>query len=101
MLGHDRFWSLQLRVAFGVFLGELDFGQRHQHLRAGLEVRRLQERLFLGGAVGDIIDSALTNASLGACSMPSQSALRLLALRKSRSATSRASRSTSSSPLRE
>ena len=44
--------------------------------------------------------SALTSASFGAFSMPSQSALSLLALRKLDSALSSASRSTASSPLR-
>src|SRR5262252_2348050 len=71
---------------------------------------RISARVFKSGAssmacfsatsYGDIIASALTNASLGAFSMPSQSALRLLALRNSLSAPSRAGRSTSSSPLR-
>ncbi len=43
--------------------------------------------------------SALTSASFGAFSMPSQSALSLLAFRKPASALSSASRSTASSPL--
>src|ERR1700726_2941205 len=55
---------------------------------------------FSGGPYGDIIASALTRASLGALSTPSQSTLRLLALRKSVSTSSSASRSTASSPLR-
>src|SRR6202041_1750651 len=55
---------------------------------------------FSGGPYGDIIASALTSASLGALSTPSQSTLRLLALRKSVSTLSKASRSTASSPLR-
>src|SRR6202021_885233 len=55
---------------------------------------------FSGGPYGDIITSALTSASLGALSTPSQSTLRLLALRKSVSTLSKASRSTASSPLR-
>ena len=51
-------------------------------------------------AEGDIIANALTNASFGAFSMPSQSALRLLALRNDVSARSSDLRSTSSSPMR-
>src|SRR3954452_24287543 len=52
---------------------------------------------FSGGPYGDIMASALTSASLGALSMPSQSARRLLALRKSPSTAISALRSTSSS----
>src|SRR6516162_3948153 len=71
---------------------------------------RISARVFKSGAssmacfsatsYGDIIASALTNASLGAFSMPSQSALRLLALRNSVNARNKALRSTCSSPLR-
>ena len=41
--------SLQRRLAAaGGFLGELDLGDRDQDLGAGLEVRRLEQRLLLG-----------------------------------------------------
>ena len=43
---------LQRRLPASVLLGELDLGHRDQHLGAGLEIRRLEQCLFLGHAVG-------------------------------------------------
>ncbi len=44
---------LQRRLAaVGGLLGELHLGDGDQDFGAGLEVRRLQQRLLLGGAVG-------------------------------------------------
>src|SRR5215470_11133487 len=39
---------LQRRLATGVLLGELDLGHRDQHVGAGPEVGRLEQRLLLG-----------------------------------------------------
>jgi hypothetical protein len=42
---------LQLRLAFGVFLGEFDLGDRDEDFRARLEIRRLEERLLYRRAI--------------------------------------------------
>jgi hypothetical protein len=46
---HDRLVDLGRGV---VAAGELDRGDRHQHFRARLEIRRFEQRLLFSGAAG-------------------------------------------------